>query len=107
MNPIERIAEARIQSAIEAGELENLAAAGKPLDLTDLGSIPPEERAAYRILRNAGLVPEEVTSRRELARVEAALARGARDAELETLRRRRLALELKRNLAADRRLGRL
>jgi hypothetical protein len=51
-------------------------------------------------------VPEEVTTRRQLAALDAEIAAGAPGADLATLRSRRMALELKRNLAAERRLRR-
>jgi hypothetical protein len=38
-----------------------------PLDLADDPLIPEDLRMAYRILKNAGLVPEEVTMLREVA----------------------------------------
>lgn len=108
MDLFRRIAEAEIQRGIEEGAFEEVAGRGEPLDLDRMRRIPAEERAACTVLKNAGMVPEEVRTRQELTRIEAALARGVEDpAELEVLRRRRLALELKQNLAADRRLGRL
>ena len=58
-------------------------------------------------MRNAGFAPEEVGTRRELAAVEAEIAQAGPGADHEALRRRRLALELKRNLATDKRLGRI
>ena len=107
MNFFERIAEAKIRKGQAAGEFNGLAGEGKRLDLEPMRGVRPEDRAAYSVLRNAGFAPEEVGTRRELATVEAEIARAEAGADHEALRRRRLALELKRNLAADRRLGRL
>ena len=111
MNIFERIAEAKIRQGQARGEFSNLAGEGKPIDLAEMRGVRAEDRAAFTVLRNSGFVPEEVHTRRELAGVESEMARGqaegASDADFEQLRRRRLALELKRNLAADRRLGRL
>jgi hypothetical protein len=101
-----RIAEARIERAIAAGEFDDLPGAGRPLDLDSLRGVPADERAAYAVMRNAGVVPEEVTTRRQLAALDAEIAAGAPGADLATLRSRRMALELKRNLAAERRLRR-
>lgn len=67
----ERIAEARILEAIEKGQFSNLAGAGKPLELEDLSQVPEELRMAYKILKNAGCVPEEVQLRKDIAQLQA------------------------------------
>ena len=69
-----RIAEQRIVEALERGELDRLPGAGKPLVLDDDSQVPEAMRVAYRVLRNAGLVPEEVSLRRELEDLELAAA---------------------------------
>ena len=57
---IDEIAEARIRTAVERGDLDNLPGAGKPLHLEDDALVPPELRLAYRMLKNADFVPEAV-----------------------------------------------
>lgn len=54
------LAERRIAEAIARGELDDLPGAGRPLDLDDDPLVPEELRAAYRILKNAGIAPPEV-----------------------------------------------
>jgi hypothetical protein len=68
MSAWEKLAENRIQEAIESGQLELPASAG-PLDLTGYFALPPAERAGVMLLRNAGVLPPEV----ELLKQEAAL----------------------------------
>ncbi|MFO1371640.1 MAG: DnaJ family domain-containing protein [Candidatus Competibacteraceae bacterium] len=70
MNILEQIAEARIQEAIERGELRKLPGEGKPLQLDDDSAIPEELRAAYRILKNSGFLPPELQLRKELRAAE-------------------------------------
>lgn len=70
---LDAIAEERIQDAMRRGVFDNLPGAGKPLDLDEDPLVPPEVRAANRILKNAGLVPVEVLERRELAELESGL----------------------------------
>jgi len=70
VNPLDRIAEARIQEAIERGELRGLPGEGKPLRLDDDSAIPEELRAAYRLLKNAGYLPPELQLRKELREAE-------------------------------------
>ncbi len=76
---IDRIAEQRILEALERGELDDLPGAGQPLELDDDALVPAEMRLACRVLKNAGFVPREVTLRRELLAVAAAVQRGEDD----------------------------
>lgn|SRR5690554_5736030 len=93
MSLIDRLAEARIQEAVERGELSNLPGEGKPLELDDDSLVPPELRAGYRLLKNAGFLPPELEWRREVRDIEA-LLRCCSD--VETGRRARLRLDLLR-----------
>lgn len=63
------IAEQRIEEAVAKGEFDNLPGAGKPLILEDFSQIPPELRMAYKILKNAGCVPEEISQRKEISQL--------------------------------------
>ena len=70
MNIIDHLAEQHIQQAIERGELNDLQGAGRPLQLDDDSMIPPQLRAAYRILKNAGFLPPELELHREIHTAE-------------------------------------
>jgi hypothetical protein len=64
---LERLAEEKIQQALARGEFDDLPGKGKAIpDEEDLAFVPEEMRTAYRILKNAGYVPEEVRLLREL-----------------------------------------
>ncbi len=67
------IAEERIREANEKGAFDNLPGAGKPLELEDDSHIPEELRLAYKLLKNAGYVPEEVADRKEAQTIMDAL----------------------------------
>lgn len=69
------IAEARIREAFEAGEFDDLPGAGRPLDLEGYFATPAAWRMGLSVLRSAGVVPEEVELRREIARLQAVLER--------------------------------
>ncbi len=71
MDTFTKIAEARIREAIERGDLDDLAGKGKPLALEDLSRVPEDLRAGYLLLRNAGVLPEEMTLRKEMVTLEA------------------------------------
>ena len=73
MFPIDEIAERRIAEAMDRGEFEGLPGAGKPLRLEDDSLVPEELRAGYRLLKNAGYLPEEIRLRREISEVETLL----------------------------------
>ena len=84
---VARIAEYKIREAQESGAFDNLPGAGKPLDLADLSLVPEELRVAYIALKNAGYLPEEAQLRKDVARLEEAIARSEDDAEKAALRK--------------------
>ncbi len=93
MSFLERLAEQRIQEAQARGEFDDLPGAGKPLPQEeDLTGVDPCLRMAYRILKNAGYVPEEIQLRREIAEIRQLLQRALSDESLQARARRRLLL---------------
>lgn len=96
---LDQIAERRIVEAMERGEFDNLEGAGKPLQLDDDALVPPELRVAYRILKNAGFLPEEVLIRREIQEVEDLLRRMRASDERSRALRRLDVLSLRLSLA--------
>lgn len=64
------VIEQRIRDAASRGEFENLPGSGQPLELDDDRMIPEDLRVAYRILKNAGYVPPEVQTFKEIAELE-------------------------------------
>lgn len=46
----------------------------KPLPKEDMSHVPPDLRMAYKLLKNAGYVPEEVALQKEIIRTEDLLA---------------------------------
>jgi len=70
LNILEMIAEEKIREAIRNGEFANLPGKGKPLRLEDLSHVPPELRAAYLLLKNAGVLPQELQLKKEIIRLQ-------------------------------------
>jgi hypothetical protein len=68
------LAEQRIQEAMRNGEFENLPGHGKPLELEDLSGVPEELRMSFKIMKNAGVLPEEIMLRAECITLEGLLA---------------------------------
>jgi hypothetical protein len=60
MSALEWVAEERIARAVAAGELSGLPGEGHPLTLDDDRLVPAEQRAAMRVLKNSGYVPDEI-----------------------------------------------
>lgn len=83
-----RIAENRIQEAIEDGLFDDLIGKGQPLHLEDESQIPPELRMAYKILKNADCLPPELEVRKEILTLQDLVAGLEDEAEkLKQLRR--------------------
>jgi hypothetical protein len=55
-----RNADEKIKEAIAKGEFDNLPGKGKPLDLDGYFATPEHLRMGYSILKNAGIIPEEM-----------------------------------------------
>lgn len=57
------VAEDHIQRAIKDGKLDDLSGMGRPLPADEAATLPPELRMAYRILKSAGYISDEVQER--------------------------------------------
>ena len=64
---LDKIVESIIKEAQERGEFNNLKNKGKPLDLTAYFETPEEERLAYSVLKNAGMLSAEIDLLQEIA----------------------------------------
>lgn len=64
------IAEKMIGEAIEQGEFDNLAGAGKPLSIEDESFVPEDLRIAYKVLRNSGFLPPELELKKEIVNMK-------------------------------------
>jgi hypothetical protein len=100
-----RIAEAKIQDAIERGDFDALPGRGKPLQFEDMSGVPPDMRLGYKILRNAGVAPPEVELRREVYRLDRQIAETRDPDALAELRRRRRDSDLSLAIMLERRAG--
>jgi len=99
----ENIAENRIAEAFEQGEFENLPGKGRPLDLTAYFNTPSQDRMAFSILKNAGVMPSEVELMSEVEELERRLQNCNNQAEAHPLKQRLQAQRVKLTLAMERR----
>jgi hypothetical protein len=66
----EKIVEERILQAQANGAFDNLEGSGEPIRYEDETGIPEDLRLAYKILKNAGCVPPELETSREIRQTE-------------------------------------
>lgn len=66
MSWIEIVADRKIRDAQEEGAFDNLPGKGKPLNLDHDPRVPPELRAAYRIMKDAQVLPEWIQLDKEV-----------------------------------------
>jgi hypothetical protein len=92
MPVLDFLAERKIAEAIARGELDDLPGRGLPLALDDDLLIPEDLRIAYRILKNAGFVPREVTTLREITELENLIQDGCGDCAARAKAVKKLAL---------------
>jgi hypothetical protein len=107
MYAFEIIAERRIQEAMDRGEFDNNPLAGKPLKPDGLDNVSPELRMALIVLRNAGVLPEELELRKEITSIETLLAICVQDEEKVSLRVRLNEKQLRYNMIMEKRTGRV
>ncbi|MFH1216738.1 MAG: DUF1992 domain-containing protein [Pseudomonadota bacterium] len=74
MNPLTRIAERRISQAIEDGSLTFEKWKNKPLPEDDDPHVPDDLKMAYKILKNAGYLPPEIETKKEIRQLEELIA---------------------------------
>ena len=94
----DRLVEQMLRKAMSEGEFDNLEGAGRPVDLEAYFATPEELRAAFALLKNAGVAPEEVQLSREIDALRRELERrpddAARAALEKSLRDKSLGLRL-------------
>ena len=98
----ERIAQQKIQEAIEAGEFDHLPNAGKKLDLDEYFALPAHLRMAYSVLKSADCLPQEIELLNNVARLESALEQAPDTATRDSARAQLEAARLPLNVALDR-----
>jgi hypothetical protein len=83
----DKLVEEKLRQAFAEGEFDNLPGKGKPLDLTAYFATPEELRLGYSILKNAGVIPQEIELLKEIDRLKEAFASCADQDEKERLKR--------------------
>lgn len=81
MGIVDQIVERKIAEAVERGDFDNLPGAGRPFEIEEDLLVPAELRVAYRLLKNAGYVPDEVKVFAEIRSAEQLLMKAGNDEE--------------------------
>lgn len=97
------LAEQKIDEAVRNGEFDDLPGNGKPIELDDLSGVPEELRVPYRILKNAGMLPQEIVLRKEYLELEDLLAACRSDEEREEIGRKLNTQRLKLRMVEEER----
>jgi len=98
----EKLVEQKIREAQAAGEFAGLEGSGRPVNLEAYFATPEELRAGYAVLKNSGVVPEEVQILKEIEALRARRSASADAAERERLGRELAELNLKYRLHVER-----
>ena len=99
----EKIAEQKIRQAMENGEFDNNPLAGKPLPPDNLDKVPEELRMAYKILKNADILPEELQLRKDMVNLQEMLNACVDEKEREEIRRKISEKQLRYNIIMEKR----
>jgi len=70
INAIRLIAERKISEAIQKGQLDIEEWRNRPLPMTNDSLVPEELRMAHKILKNAGYLPPEIETKKEIQQIE-------------------------------------
>ncbi len=95
MSIFAQIAEQRIREAMARGEFDDLTLKGEPIPLEDRTHVPEELRMGFKILKNAGVLPEELELKREIASLRLLLDACTDEGERTALRRCMTARQLR------------
>ncbi len=99
---LEQLAENRIIDAIAHGEFNDLPGSGKPLEMEDLSLVPEEIRMAYKVLKNAGMMPPELELKNEVTQLHRSLETETDDAKRQRSLRRLQYLYISLDISSQR-----
>ena len=105
-NALAQIAEMKMQEAIKNGELDNLPGKGKPLKIDNMSFIPAELRMAYRIIKNSGLVPVEVSLNKDIDTLKKKIEESTDEKERKFLKRKLIELGVRYKILMEKRITR-
>jgi len=97
------IAEGKIREAVQRGEFNNLPGKGRPLEFDGLPHVPEELRAGYIILKNAGVLPEELELKKQIVSLQKLIDCCHQDEEKQSLMKKLNQKTLRFDMLMERR----
>jgi hypothetical protein len=102
MSWLEKLAERRIQAAAAKGTLSGLAGSGKPLpDRSSDAFVSAGEAVAFRMMAEAGVIPEEIRLKKECDAARLALQGITDPLALQAAQKKLAELEMLRSMAIE------
>lgn len=102
MSWLSRLAERQIQKARLQGDLQGLKGEGQPLpDRPGDAFISPGDAIGFRIMAEAGVLPEEIVLKKESARLRDALAATQDDVARKALMAQLAEVEMRQAMAEE------
>lgn len=99
-----KISEARIKEAIEKGHFKNLPGQGKPLILEPINPFEAkEDRVANKIIKNLGLLPQEVDLKREIDNLKQKIAECPDNENINQMKNRLQEINIRYNVIMEKR----
>lgn len=102
MSWIDKLAERRMLAALAKGELSGLEGEGKPLpDRTGDAFVSAGEAVAFRIMAEAGVIPEEIRLKKECDAQRLAMVGMSDTGALQASQKKLAELEMLRGMAIE------
>ena len=102
MSWLSKLAERQIARAQAKGELQGLAGEGKPLaERPEDAFVAASDAVGFRIMAEAGVIPEEITLKKRAAQQRAHLATLTDDAERKAAMAKLADLEMRQAMAEE------
>lgn len=102
MSIFEKIAQNKIQEAIENGEFDRLSNKGQPLHLDEYFATPEEFRVGHSVLKSANVLPAEMELLREIGQLKQRMEECQNETEKQQLCRVREEKQLQLRIILER-----
>jgi hypothetical protein len=103
MDILAKIAEQKIREAMERGEFDNLPFHGVRVVPEDLSGVPEDLRMGYKVMKNAGVLPQEMQLKKEMVSLQQLLDACEDDEKKKPLQKQLNAKAIRFNVLMEKR----